>query len=177
MTEQQATPFRGLRLLPGGSVTPATGVTDTGTAPDTEGGAGVGPGVTPGAVPVSAAAVVVRMTPAERAAIAVRRRAGAAAGVTTEALQPFARLLSALLTPKTMAEHRAHVKSRAWVPPGMTGKTAAFVTAAGVAYHLFVARPVKAACKSVDSTADYPLVFFGYLAFLAILILILSVCL
>ena len=42
-----------------------------------------------------------------------------------------------------MAEHRAYIKSRAWVPPELAGKPAAVIAAAGIVYHLTVARPLK----------------------------------
>lgn len=77
--------------------------------------------------------------------------------------------------PKTLAQHRAHIKARGWVPPEMTGKAAAFVTVAGIAYHVLIARYVKAACKAVDGSADYPLRFLGLLVFLAILFVLLFV--
>jgi hypothetical protein len=73
---------------------------------------------------------------------------------------------------KTLAQHRDYIKSRGWVPPEMTGKAAAFVTAAGIAYHVLIARYVKAACKAVDGSADYPLRFLGLLVFVLILVLL-----
>jgi len=59
--------------------------------------------------------------------------------------------------PGSMAEHRAYMKSRAWVPPGLGGGAEKAVIGAGLLYHLIVARPLKAAAKTVDAAADRPL--------------------
>ena len=75
--------------------------------------------------------------------------------------------------PESMAEHRAYVKSRAWVPPELTGKSAAVITVAGILYHLLIARPVKTAARIVDGAADRPLRMLMLAVFVSALILIL----
>ena len=76
--------------------------------------------------------------------------------------------------PSTMAGHRDYVKSRAWVPAEMTGKSQRFLIAAGVAYHLVIARPLKAAAKTVDAAADRPLRLLGLAIFVIVLFVLLS---
>ena len=116
---------------------------------------------------IAEAAAVVPFAPRKRAVSAVMNAAG-------ELWLHPDRLLHWLWhgNPKTLAEHRTYIKSRGWVPPEMTGKPAVFVTAAGIAYHVLIARWVKAACKAVDGSADYPLRFFGLLVFIAVIFLI-----
>jgi hypothetical protein len=70
--------------------------------------------------------------------------------------------------PGSMAEHRAYMKSRAWVPPDLDGKPAAFIAGAGVGYHLLIARPLKAACLTVSASADRPLRLTGLVVLLIV---------
>ena len=72
-----------------------------------------------------------------------------------------------------MAEHRAYVQSRAWVPRELSGKTAAFIAMAGITYHLMVARPVKGAARIVDAAAERPLRLLLLAAFVSVLVLVL----
>jgi hypothetical protein len=123
--------------------------------------------------PVAAGAVI-PMRRAERAG-AVARRGGSA---ITEAVRELwlhpDRLLYVMWhgKPESMAEHRAYMKSRAWVPPGMDGKPEKAVIGAGLFYHLIIARPLKAAAKTVDAAADRPLRLLC-LAVLAVVLIVL----
>jgi hypothetical protein len=83
--------------------------------------------------------------------------------------------------PESMAEHRAYMKSRAWVPPGMGGGAEKAVIAAGLAHHLLVARPLKASMKAVkfaaekvDQAADRALTFYLVAIFVIGLIVLLA---
>ena len=111
----------------------------------------------PAAVPVPAR--VRPVTVPERAAGAVRRGGTAAMEAVRELWLHPDRLLYVLWhgKPGSMAEHRAYMKSRAWVPPGLGGGAEKAVIGAGLLYHLIVARPLKAAAKTVDAAADRPL--------------------
>ena len=127
----------------------------------------------------SAAPVSVSVSPASVAPLSVggHARVGvrALAGVARELWLAPGRLLYVMWhgKPESMAEHRAYMKSRAWVPPGMGGGAEKAVTIAGIAYHLIIARPLKAAAKTVDAAADRPL----RLLCLAVLVLVLIVLL
>jgi len=126
------------------------------------------------AAPVAAGAVV-PMTLPERGRHAVAHWAGIAAeGAGRLWLHP-GRVLYVLWhgKPESMAEHRAYVKSRAWVPPELAGKPAAVITAAGIIYHLLVARPVKCAARIVDGAADRPLRLFMLAVFVIPLVFVL----
>jgi hypothetical protein len=72
--------------------------------------------------------------------------------------------------PASMAEHRAYMKSRAWVPPELTGKPAAVIAWAGILYHLLIARPLKAVARTVDVAADRPLRLLMLIVFVLILL-------
>lgn len=129
------------------------------------------PGTGAAAVPVLASSPV-RMAVPERAVLAARHWAGTAAGELWFKPDRVAFVLWHG-KPESMAEHRAYIKSRAWVPPEMTGKSAALIAFAGIAYHLLIARPVKAAARTADAAAERPLRFLMLAVFLVALILIL----
>jgi hypothetical protein len=116
------------------------------------------------AVPVPAG--VSPVTVPERAAGAIGRAGTGALEAARELWLHPDRFLHVILHGKaeTMRQHRAHVKSRAWVPDGMDGGARKAVIAAGIAHHLIVARPLKASMKAVkfaaekvDQAADRPL--------------------
>ena len=104
--------------------------------------------------PVAAGAVV-PMGVAERTGNAMRDWADTAARIAVEAWAPCGRFLDRLWhpEPETMAQHRTYIRSRQWVAPGITGKWATAIAWAGIAYHAFVAQPVKYAMKAVQKTA------------------------
>ena len=127
--------------------------------------------------PVPAAvSTPVPLTVAERAGTAARRAADGTANVVRELWLHPDRLLHVMWhgKPESMAEHRAYIKSRAWVPPGMDGKPESAAIGAGLFYHLIVARPLKAAAKSVDAAADRPLRLLGLAVFVTVLIVLLA---
>lgn len=128
-------------------------------------GTGAAP-VPPGTAPDSAA--LVPLSAASRASAALCRHAR---GLW---LDP-GRLLHSLYhgKPGSMAEHMAYLKSAAWVPEEMTGRPREFLAAAGIAYHVLIAWPLKLAAKAIDSAADRPLRLAG----LAVLVLALIVLL
>ena len=72
--------------------------------------------------------------------------------------------------PGSMAEHRAYVKSRAWVPPELTGKPATVIARAGILYHLLIARPLKVVARTIDAAADRPLRLLMLIVFVLILL-------
>ena len=111
----------------------------------------------PAAVPVPAR--VRPVTVPERAAGAVRRGGTAAMEAVRELWLHPDRLLYVLWhgKPGSMAEHRAYMKSRAWVPPGMGGGAEKAVIGAGLFYHLIIARPLLAAANTVAAAAVRPL--------------------
>ena len=78
--------------------------------------------------------VVVPVTMPERAAAAVRRGSTATLEAVRELWFREGRLLHVLWhgKPESMAEHRAYMQSRAWVPPGMDGKPEKAVIGAGL---------------------------------------------
>ena len=151
---------------------PSTG-TDRGTERRTLRPAPVPAGSTE-AVPVPAGARPV--TVPERAAGAVRRSGTAVLNAARELWFHPDRLLYVLWhgKPESMAEHRAYVKSRAWVPPGMGGAAEKAVIGAGLFYHLIIARPLKSVAKTADAAADRPLRFLCLVMLLLAVFLILS---
>src|SRR5260370_33012177 len=100
--------------------------------------------------PVTKAVAVVPMSRRERTGNVARRHAGAAAEVARELWLYPGRLLHSLAHGKaeSMREHWAHIRSRAWVPEGMTGSPEKAVVAAGVFYHLPIPYPGKAGMGS-----------------------------
>jgi hypothetical protein len=169
VTEQTAPiPWRNLRLVRGGTKggTPAPG---TDPVPGgTEGGTG---GVAvPLPVPGGTGTEVVPLTPAERAHLAARHWAELAANGAGQLWLHPDRLGHSLYhgKPGSLAEHRAYIKSREWVPPDLDGKSAKFIGGSGVVYHLLIARPLKAACLTVSAAADKPLRLAGLIALVLI---------
>ena len=133
-----------------------------------------GTGTCAGSVPPAA---LVPMSRAARAGAAARHGAAASLEAARELWLLPGRLLHVLWhgKPESMAEHRAYMQSRAWVPPGMTGRWEKAVTGAGLAYHLLIARPLKAAAKTVDGAADRPLRLAGLAVFVIALLVLLAV--
>ena len=119
------------------------------------------------AVPVLATSGV-PMTVPERARLAVRSTA-----VVWEPYVGFARMLLTA-KPGSMAEHREHIKSRAWVPPELTGKAATIIAWAGIIHHLLIARPLKAAALTVAASADKALRLYGLAAVVIVFFFLLS---
>ena len=123
--------------------------------------------------PVTTGAVM-PMRRAERAG-AVTRRAGSAitAAVHELWLHPD-RLLYVLWhgKPESMAEHRAYMKSRAWVPPEMTGGAEKAVIRAGLFYHLLIGRPLLAVANVLGAAAVRPLRLLALAAFALALLVI-----
>jgi hypothetical protein len=156
MSEQRTTPapVRGLRLLQGDT---AGGDTAPDTGGDTQGD--IKPGTAP--IPVSVpGAEVVPLSPAERTRLAAAHWAGIAANGAGQLWLHPGRVVYVLWhgKPESMAEHRAYVKSREWVPEELRGhRPGGFIAAAGIVYHLAIARPVKAAARIVDAAAERPL--------------------
>ena|ERR1700722_2094253 len=134
---------------PGTGRPPRLSSVPPGTEGDTQGGTSA-----PVSVPVSPAGVA-PLSVAGHVGGAVRAMAGAARDLW---LAP-GRLLYVMWhgKPGSMAEHRAYMKSRAWVPAGMGGRPEKAVILAGLFYHLIIARPLKAAAKTIDAAADRPL--------------------
>ena len=158
--EPHAAPLRSLRLLPGDT----EGDTSASAAPGTEGDTDLAlPGT--GVVPLS---------PRERAGRAGRHWAVTAAEGAGQLWLHPGRVLHALWhgKPESMAEHRAYVKSRAWVPQELSGKWASVIAVAGITYHLAIARPVKAVARIVDAAAERPLRLILLAAFISVLVLI-----
>ncbi len=128
--------------------------------------------------PVATGAVI-PMRRAERAGAVTRRAGNAVVRTVRELWLHPDRFLHVIIHGKaeTMAEHRAHIKSRDWVPPEMTGGAEKAVIGAGLFHHLVIARPLKASMKAVkfaaekvDQAADRPLRL--YLAVILIVALI-----
>lgn len=113
-----------------------------------------------GTVPPGTA--LVRMSAAERAGKSLAHHA-------RELWLNPGRLLYVLWNgkPESMGEHFAYMKSGAWVPEEIDGPLAKVLITAGLAFHLIVAWPLKAAAKSLDAAASRPLRF----AFLAVLVI------
>ena len=138
---------------------------DSSVTPDAEGDAVSAPASLASVVPLSVVA---------RAGVAVRRGRTAVLEAVRELWLHPDRLLYVMWhgKPESMAEHRAYMKSRAWVPPGMDGGAEKAVSIAGIAYHLIIARPLKAAAKTVDAAADRPLRLLCLAAFILALLVI-----
>ena len=133
------------------------------------------PGTSAGGASVSPVAVKPLTVP-ERAAAAVRRGGTAVLNAARELWFHPDRLLYVLWhgKPGSMAEHRAYMKSRAWVPPGMSGGPEKAVIIAGLLYHMVIARPLKSVAKTADAAADRPLRFLCLVALLLAVFLILA---
>lgn len=125
--------------------------------------------------PVAAGAVM-PMRRVERTGAVTRRAGNAVVRTVRELWLHPDRLLYVMWhgKPESMAEHRAYMKSRAWVPPGMDGKPEKAVIGAGLFYHLIIARPLKAAAKTVDAAADRPLRLLCLAAFVIVLFVLLA---
>lgn len=174
MTQDHATPVsrRTLTIVRAGTEVgsvPVPPVLDAGTGPGTE--------------PVPVPPVPVPMPVLKRARLAVSRHAGTAARTAGEIWAPCGRTLYRLWhpEPESMAGHRAYIQSRAWVPPELTGKPAAVIAWAGIAYHILIGHPVKSAMKAVvkaamniDRDAERPLRLLMLAAFVSAIVLILS---
>jgi hypothetical protein len=106
------------------------------------------------------------MTVPERAALAGKHWASTAANGAGQLWLHPDRLGHSLYhgKPGSLAEHRAYIKSREWVPPDLDGKAAKFIGGSGVVYHLLIARPLKAACLMVSAAAERPLRLAGLIA-------------
>ncbi len=158
MAEQHADPVTrpGLHVVTGIVTGDATGPTGSAEPPVTTG-------------------AVVPMSARERTGSAVTHWAGTAADGAGQLWLNPGRVLHVLWhgKPESMAEHRAYIRSRAWVPPELTGKSAAVITVAGILYHLLIARPVKTAARIVDGAADRPLRLLLLAVFVAVLALVL----
>lgn len=120
----------------------------------------------PGTEPVPVPPAVVPMTVPERAALAGKHWASTAANGAGQLWLHPDRLGHSLYhgKPGSLAEHRAYIKSREWVPPDLDGKAAKFIGGSGVVYHLLIARPLKAACLMVSAAAERPLRLAGLIA-------------
>ena len=77
--------------------------------------------------------------------------------------------------PRTLAQQHAHIKNRAWVHPDLTGRPARINLAAGWIFHQVIAPPVKAAGKTIDGAADYPLRLIGLIVFVIAFIILIRV--
>lgn len=118
-------------------------------------------------LPVSPAADTVSpLSPGDRGRLAVAHWAEIAANGAGQLWLKPGRLPHDMWhgKPGSLAEHRAYIKSREWVPPDLDGKAATFIGGSGVVYHLLIARPLKAACLTVSAAADKPLRFAGLIA-------------
>lgn len=110
--------------------------------------------------PVPVPPAVVPMTVPERAILAGKHWAGIATSGAGQLWLHPGRVLYVLWhgKPESMAEHRAYVKSRAWVPKELRGhQSGRVITFLGIGYHLLIARPIKAAARTVDAAAERPL--------------------
>lgn len=109
--------------------------------------------------PVPVPAGVRPVTVPERTAGVVKRAGTAALEAVRELWLHPDRLLYVMWhgKPESMAEHRAYMKSRAWVPPGMDGKPGKAVIGAGLFYHLIIGRPLLAVANTVGGAAVRPL--------------------
>ena len=155
---------------------------DTGTG--TEGGTARTP-LRPAPVPPAStgdgtAVPVPASTPVPMSAVA---RAGTAVRYHARELElSVERFLYAFThpQPETMKEHQAYIKSRAWVPDGLTEREEKAVVAVGVFHHVVIGRPLKALAKSLrfaaakaDEAGDRAFRFYGWVAFFGLLVLIL----
>ena len=157
---------------------PRRGDTSGTSVADTGGGT-----VPPSSVASVSPAALVPMSAAARAGVAVKRATVATVEAVRELWLLPDRFLHVIIhgRAETMAEHRAHVKSRAWVPPGMTGTPEKAVIGAGLFHHLVIARPLKASMKAVkyaaekvDQVADRPLRFYLTVILAVVLIVLLA---
>jgi hypothetical protein len=159
MAERHAPPALppALRLLPGDTAAPGSAAPGTDTVPP--------------AVPVPPA-VLVPMSGASRARVALKHRARGAGTAARELWFHPDRLAHSMWQgrPESMAEHFAYMRSRAWVPPELTGWKAALIAWAGFAYHVLIGWPLKCAAKLLDTAAGRPLRLACLIAFLAVLV-------
>ena len=83
----------------------------------------------------------VPLSPVERTRLAVAHWAGIAVNGAGQLWLHPGRLGHTLYhgKPSSMAEHVAYVKSRAWVPPELDGKLAAFIAGAGIVFYSIAA--------------------------------------
>lgn len=141
-----------------------------------------GSGNEPEAETETGSGAVVPMRRAERAGTALRLRYRSAVASARELELSAERFLYAFThpQPETMKEHRAYIKSRAWVPEGMPEGAEKAVIAAGVFHHVVIGRSLKALAKSLkfaaakaDEAGDRAPRFYGWVAFLGLLVLIL----
>jgi hypothetical protein len=107
---------------------PLTPLTVTGNAVE---------GVTDLAASNTSGAEVVPLTPAERTRLTVTHWASTAANGAGRLWLDPGRLGHSLYhgKPGSLAEHRAYIKSRAWVPPELDGKAAKVTAGAGVVFY------------------------------------------
>lgn len=154
----------------------------------TESGTGRRPAPVPadgtqdGTAVLAPASTPVPMSAAARAGTALRYRYRGAASSAREFELSAERFLYAFAhpQPETMQEHRAYVKSRAWVPEGMPEGAERAAIVAGILHHVVIGRPLKALAKSLkfaamkaDEAGDRAFRFYGWLAFIGLLVLIL----
>lgn len=132
--------------------------------------------------PVTTGAVM-PMRRAERAGAVTRRAGNAVAEAVRELWLHPDRLVHVIIHGKaeTMTEHRAYVKSRAWVPKGLDGAWEATVVIVGLAHYLIIAGPLKASMKAVkfaaekvEQAADRAVVFYLVLVFILVLFVLLA---
>jgi hypothetical protein len=76
--------------------------------------------------------------------------------------------------PESLSEHRAYMKSRAWVPPGMDGGAEKAMTGAGLFYHLLIGRPLLAVANTVAAAAVRPLRLLALTVLVITLIVLLA---
>src|SRR5690349_22663094 len=109
-----------------------------------------------GATAPVATGAVIPMRRGERAGAVTRRAGNAIAEAVRELWLHPDRFLHVIIHGKaeTMAEHRAYVESRAWVPKGLDGGWEAAVTFIGLAHYLVIARPLKVSMKAVEFAAE-----------------------
>lgn len=74
--------------------------------------------------------------------------------------------------PESMAQHYAYMTSFAWVPDEVSGKKATAWKWAGIAYHVFIAWPLKALAKALDAAAGRPLLMLCLAVPILILVLL-----
>jgi hypothetical protein len=112
------------------------------------------------------------MTPAERTRLAVAHWAGLAANGAGQLWLNPGRLGHTLYhgKPSSMAEHVAYVKSRAWVPPELDGKPAAFIAVTGIVLYS-IAGILQVPLLILKAALDRMLRFTG----LAVLLIVLAV--
>lgn len=82
-------------------------------------------------------AAVVPLSPAEHAQLAARHWAALAANGAGQLWLHPDRLGHSLYhgKPGSLADHRAYIKSRGWVPPDLDGKAAKFIAGTGVVFY------------------------------------------